>query len=134
FVGSVTCTNSQAVLHFLVSTTATTPSTAQNVAIIGGAPNSTVTVNIVAPTATPTITLTPAATNTPTRTATPTTGVPPTPVVSGTPGVGCTTVIGGTCTITGTVAGSCTKTGSGPCGITATGPTNPVIGGVPSLL
>ena len=34
----VTCTNSQAILNFLVSTTATTPSTATNQATIGGAP------------------------------------------------------------------------------------------------
>jgi hypothetical protein len=127
FVGQVTCTSNSAVLNFLVSPTATTPSTATNQASIGGATPSTVTVNIAAPTATPTIT------STPTRTATPTTGVPATPVVSGTPGVGCTTVIGGTCAVVGAAAGSCTKTGSGTCSVTATGPTNATVGGVPIL-
>jgi len=127
FVGQVTCTSTSAVLNFLVSPTATTPSTATNQASIAGATNSTVTINIAAPTATPTIT------STPTRTNTPTTGVPSTPVVSGTPGVGCTTVIGGICTSVGGVTGTWTKTGSGVFAFAATGPTNSTVGGIPVI-
>jgi hypothetical protein len=88
-------------------------------------------------TATPTGTVT-TATPTPTGTlvtptSTPTTGVPTAPGVSGTPGVGCTTTIGGTCTAVGAAAGSCTKTSSSNCAITATGPVNATVGGIPFL-
>jgi hypothetical protein len=73
FVGQVTCHNPQAVLHFLVSTTAPVPSTARNQACVGsnttgGVTCSEVTVNIAniaTPTPTATVTATPTRTNTP---------------------------------------------------------------------
>src|SRR5262249_10059341 len=89
-------------------------------------------------TSTPTSTPTPLATNIASPTATPTQAdVPPNqnpPPPSGQPGTPCTASIGGVCSLVGTnLQGTWTRTGSGTFTVTATGPADTVVGGLPAI-